>query len=496
MSAELLALLEAVEELEREAKRSPVDHIAWLPPQIAFLSHDDPRPALLRLGNRQGKSTAGAAALIFACRGQHPFLGKLRKQPPVRCALVCMNMLQSVEIQRVLWELLGAEHNTELVPGTEWTARTGFRGHRPVVEWKNGSSITIYSNAQGAGTLAGAEYDIILLDEPPAQEVYDEALARIRNTGGQLLLTLTPINGPPLPWLRKLTEEGENGEPPKVVDYHYTLAPEHCISPLTGLVRRTKDGAPWDADFIAQLEATVDPITRDIRLHGAWERAYEGQYFACWDPKRHVTRHLPSSYDRFYLGFDYASSLREHGMCAVFIGTKAEDDGQGGKAHHIYIIDEVVMAGHDTMQMFASRVMKMLQTHGVKWTDLDGVYGDRPVRSRWGTSGNGEMTKQVARILRVPQRILKPRILSVKEGAGSSGKNRYVYDHRMQWQYQQIATDRVRVHPRCEHYCKAMLEFDGSSKHPLKDVNDAAAYAMFDLWKFDRSYGTLPKVMF
>jgi len=365
-----------------------------------------------------------------------------------------------------------------------------------VIQFKNGSEIHVYSNAQGAGTLAGSEFDgVIVLDEPPSREVYNEALSRVRNTAGRVVITLTPINGPPLPWLQEMTVKGEDGSPPKVIDYHAKLTAENCISPMTGIVRKTKDGTPWDADFIADLETQVDPITRDIRLHGAWERAYEGQYYTCWDPNRHITSHMPGGFDQLFIGLDYASSLREMGMCAAFIGVKFEEEG-GERVPHIWVIDEVVMAGHDTMGMFSAHVLKMLQTHGVTWADLDGVYGDKPAESKRSISGNLQMAKQVARSLQVVLSALRPKISSVKEGRGSSGPGRFVYDHRLQWMFSAIANNRVRVHSRCVHLCKGMLEFDGSPKHPSKDIMDGFGYACFDLWKMTRGHGILPRVMF
>lgn len=259
MGAPLAALARATRALSERAARSPVDHIAWLPGQIEFLAHTGPEAVLYRAGNRQGKSTVGCGELIFRARGRHPY--KAVPAAPVRLAIVCFSMIQSVAIQRVLWELLGGAESVDLKPGQDFNPRTGFRGHRPVVEFANGSEIHVYSNAQGAGALAGSEYHWILLDEPPAQEVYDEARARVRNTGGNVGVTLTPINGPPLPWLRTLTEAGEDGSPPKVRDIHVPLTVESQVSPVTGLVRRTKDGRPWDADFIAELRRLENPFT-------------------------------------------------------------------------------------------------------------------------------------------------------------------------------------------------------------------------------------------
>jgi len=482
----LADLARATKALSTVAARSPVDHIAWLPYQVDWLSHDGPEPALLRLGNRMGKSTAGAAELIYRARGEHPY--KTVRPGPSRLALVCFSILQSVEIQRVVWELLGGEANAELRAGTEFSSRTGFRGHRPVVEFLNGSEIHIYSNAQGAGAMAGSEYDFILLDEPPAREVYDECRARVRNTGGSLGLTLTPINGPPLPWLRELCEEG------RVRDYHYRLTPEGQVSPITGRPRRTKAGTPWDADFIAELRRLENPIDAPIRLDGEWESRCEGQFFDCFDPEAMVNKQLPSGVLKLCLGIDYAAADRELGMCAVLTGVDQVEESDGRTHPHLYALGEVVVPGNSTMEVFAGKILRMLQDRGIRWHELDAVLGDNPVKSRFVLSSNRELGRWVARRLRVDQNRLRPRILSAKEGGGRSNAKRRSKDIRCRWLYGAVAADRVRVHPSCETLIEGLASWDYGDRHPHKDILDAWMYGLRDYWAEAQRWGTAPTV--
>jgi phage terminase large subunit-like protein len=492
-AAQLARLAFASRALASRARRSPVDHVAWLPYQVEFLSHDEPRPVLLRLGNRMGKSYAGGAELIFRARGSHPY--KSVPRGPVRLALVCFSMVQSVEIQRVLWELLGGVENVDLTPGTEFSSRTGFRGHRPVVQFKNGSEIHVYSNAQGAGALAGSEYSWILMDEPPAEDVYDECRARVRNTGGGIGITLTPINGPPLPWLRKLTEMGA------VRDIHQPLTPESQVSPVTGVARRTKAGRAWDADFISELREAENPIDAPIRLDGEWESRAEGQFFRCFDPLDHVTEHLPAAVLRLVLGLDYAAADRELGMCAVLSGIEIyEEPGRDGqpprKRHRLYAIAEVVVPGATTMEVFAGQILIALQDLGLGWGDLDAVYGDNPVKSRFTQASNRELGRWISRGQGVSQNALHPRILSAKEGGGRSGIQRRSKDVRCAWTYGEVAAGRVRVHPRCRVLAKALQEWDYGDRHPMKDILDAWMYGLKDLWADARRHGDVPAVTF
>jgi len=487
MSA-LSEALTAVNRLLDRARSAPLDYISWLPYQIDWLSHFAPEPCLLRTGNRMGKSTGGGGELIFRCRGVHPF--KAVPESPVRVALVTYSSTQGIEIQRVLWDLLGGRNNTELVDTIEFSSRTGFRGHRPIVEFKNGSEIHIFANAQGAGALSGAEYSYILLDEPPDPTVYDECKARVRNTGGRIGLTLTPINGPPLPWLQALCESGT------VRDIHVRLTPESQISPLTGQVRRTRLGIPWDADFIAEIRRLENPIDAPIRIDGEWESRTEGQFFRCFDPELHVSRHLPDQELKWALGIDYAAADRELGMCAVLSGIDMVKEDDGRTHPYIYALAEIIVPGNTTAEVFAQRILRELQDCGLKWSDLDFVYGDNPVKSRWVQSSNRELGRCVSRQLRVDQNYLRPRVLSAKEGGGRSGRNRRSKDVRCRWTYGAIAADRVRVHPRCKTLVKALQQWDYGDQHEYKDVLDGWMYGLRDYWGDADRKGTAPLVVF
>lgn len=448
------------------SKQSPVDCVPWLPHQIAWMSHSSPEPALLRLGNRQGKTTAGAGDLIFRARGRHPF--KAVRPAPVRLAMINMKKAQSVEIQRVLFDLLGGRDSQDLVR-CDFSARTGFRGHKPMVEFKNGSSISIFTSGQGADALAGSEFDHILGDEPLPEDVFDEMEKRVLNTGGSIGLTLTPINGPPLPWLRAKCEAG------LIRDYHYKLRAELQISPLTGRPRRTKDGRPWDESFIAEERRRTNPIVAPIRLDGEWESRVEGQFFRCFDRVRHVSDRVPAGELTFHLGLDYSAADRERALCAVLTAHDA-------RLNVWHVLGEHVVIGSTSMTDFALGVLRMLADVGLNWRDLDHVFGDIAARSRHATTSNVELAKALAVALKTTTNGLLPRIRSAKESAAASGARRRTKDVRCRWMYGEIAADRVRFHPRCVEVIEALGLWDYSDSHERKDVLDAWMYGLVPAW--------------
>lgn len=471
--------LKLTRELQVRARTSPVDHIAWLPLQERWLSHDDERPYLLRSGRRQGKSTAGAAELIFRCRASHPF--KRVRQPtperPIRCALVTLSKGQGVEIQRVLHDLIPPQ---DLLPGLEFSPSTGFRGHRPVIRFKNRSEIVIYSGKQGADAMSGAEFDFMLLDEPPHREVYDQCLDRVRNVGGHVGLTLTPIDGPPLPWLRELAEEG------LVADYWSRLTPESQIPRSTGRPRTTKNGVPWDQSFIDKIWRKTNALIAPVTIDGEWEMRSEGQFFSCFDPQKHVSTQTPREELEWYLGVDFASADRELGMCVVLSGVRRYSEVLDGHTYSrvsTYVLDEIVCPGTTSMEQLARSINRMLTSHGLQWRHLDGAWADNRTTSRFTTSSPRELERWVAHLVGVPQKALMPRISSVKEGVGGANVTRRTKDIRCRWAFGEIAANRVIIHPRCAHLIKSLLEWDYSDAHPLKDVSDAWLYGLRTFWQ-------------
>ena len=465
-----LQLLGQVEAMEEHLTTHPLDAIAWLPGQLAWLSDPGPRPKVFRSGVRQGKSLAAVAEVHWRCLGVHPFNPSIPSGRPVRCAFITTDkQAQGVQIMRLFWEMVS---KSDLVDGVEFSERTGFRGHVPVVVYKNGSSVTWYSNNAGPKALQGSEYDYIQVDEPCSQELFEEARNRVRNTGGQVGITLTPLHLP-VPWLQEYCERGI------VTDHHNPLTVANQISPLTGLVRLTKSGRPWDQTFIDELRATVVGPDAAISLDGEWESRTEGQYFSCFEGGRHVVDDLPEVPMDWFLGVDYAGADREMGMAACLTGVQmVEIDGEN--VPHFWTLDEVVMSGHSTMDQFSDAITKMLAGWSLGWTDLSAAWGDNPVKTRFQIASNLELAKYIAR--RIGVRAIRPKLLSVKEGTGASTVSRRSKDLRSRWMWQEMASDRVRIHSRCRTLIKAMDTYDYGDRHPYKDITDAWMYGLKTFW--------------
>lgn len=471
--ADALALERDLADLEFDLSRSPLSAIAWLPGQLSWLSDPGPAPKLLRTGVRGGKTLAAVQEVFGRATGAHPFLVGL-PPPPVKIAVVTTDkQAQGLAIQRLFWELCPRHL---LIPGIEFSNRTGFRGHVPVVEFINGSTITFFSGNAGPQAIQGGEFHYVHIDEPCSEEMYVECRNRTRNTGGTVGITLTPLNQR-VPYLQELVSLGH------VTDHHFRLTVSNQTSPMTGLVRKTKAGVPWDEEFIAawRTELADSPVT-GVVLDGDWEMRSEGQWFACWDGTRHVSDVLPSGVLPLFLGIDYATAEREYGMCAV-LSTVTQRKVRGSLEPHVHALDEVVMPGTATMQQFAAAIIAMLQRNGLKWGDLDEVYGDIPARSKHETACNLDLSRCLARALNLAhERMLPAKIKNAKKGGASSGRDRRSKDIRCTWMYDLIAHDQVRVHSRCAHLRLALETWDYGDRHEAKDVLDAWMYGLIKWW--------------
>lgn len=481
---EALELLHELEELERDLALNPLLGIAWLPGQIAWLSDPGPRPKLYRTGVRGGKTLAAMQEIVGWATGDHPFRDDL-PEPPCKIAVITTNkQAQGIEIQEMFWKHVPRHL---LVPGTEFTKKTGFRGKVPVVEFLNGSTVTFFSDVAGPEAIQGMEFHYIHIDEPCSLEMFEECRNRVKQTSGQVGITLTPVNRP-VPYLEKYVEK-------KVVsDHHFPLTVENQTSPITGKVRCTTAGVPWDQAFIDQWvrELAGSPATGVI-LHGDWEYRHDGQYFTCFDPSTHVASKLPKGTVALHLGFDYAAAHRKHGMCGVLSAVTMREV-EGRTLPHVFVIDEVVMPGHAGAEQFSKAVLLMLRKHGVKWVDLDHVFGDIPAKAKGEVSSNAEMMRWLEKRQRLKPRSMQPRIRNAKEGGGASHAGRRVMDLRCRWMWQAIANDLVTVHPRCKVLREAIQTWDYSAKHPLKDVLDAWMYGLRPLWETYRERVALPRV--
>lgn len=146
--------------------------------------------------------------MAVACTGNYPphWPGKVWDRP-VHCWSVGISSQSTRDtLQETLLGPVGA-WGTGMIPKElilKTTAKAGVANAVDTIEvkwlengeWKGGiSTIGFKSNEQGPGSFFGTEEDIIHIDEPGDELVYNECLLRTLTTGGIILHTITPKKG-------------------------------------------------------------------------------------------------------------------------------------------------------------------------------------------------------------------------------------------------------------------------------------------------------------
>jgi phage terminase large subunit-like protein len=425
--------------------------------------------------------------VIGRCVGEH-VLGKEIPEPPVEWWVVCASYKQSVAIQQKTWDML-PKH--ALAETCKFSKRHGFGANQPMVEFSNGSVIRFRTTNQDVLDLAGATLDGVLFDEPPRNHsIYAEVRKRLMETGGPLLMTLTPINAP-TEWLQEEIARGV------VDDLWFPLKPEYCIPVGKRKPLRRRSGEVCDEAWVQQLRDDEPPWEAPIRLDGHWENREGDRRFSAFVDAlgvegSHVVRSLPDKDLRFVLGIDHG----ETGNNQAFFLLGVDEGVVNGRAgtYNAIGIDEHVSESTTTVQQDAIDVLNMLSRNGLTWADLAYVGGDNPTSGKTDRKDNLRLMEAIVRELArrdPPQfgamrtwRDLQPRIHSVKRGqqSGNLSKRR-----GERWLDKLIVANGLEVHECCVRFRECMRKYDGTRKSEYKHLPDACRYALNEYIKGKRS---------
>lgn len=475
-----------------ERRRAYYTH--WLPSQTEF--HRSPkRFKLLRMGNQHsGKTWAGLAEVNWRCLGQHPHLKT--RPPPIRAWVVCDSWSQSVTIQRKFWELCDRD---QLDPKTVFDDVKGFKGKWPTVRYKNGSIIRFKTGKQGRGgkaaALASDTLDVILIDEPVEQRVFEECRKRVMRRGGVLLMTLTPINGP-VDYLRELCEKGV------VHDLHYKLDPANLVpvgdhEPIRLWDEEQGRWVSMDGAWCSQLRRDTTEIEVPVTVDGEWEERAMGRTYAAFSPLVHVVDELPDEDWELTIGMDHG--VRAHTETAVLMGYR-----QLGVSYQVVVIDEYVSNGMTTEDEDADGILSMLERRGQRWCDLKVAFGDRAVMSSTGPrnlalKSNRGIMRALARHPRakhhgIREDYLSPEIMPAKRGVSNQGGAVSVgcnWIHKLM-----LRPNHFLVHRRCRVAIKHLPRY----RHTVQNseeahICDGIRYGLRDLIFEKRSSDTGPELV-
>ena len=184
-------------------------------------------------GNRSGKTSTPLAEAVALATGTVPaslaqdpaFLAKFKGPLQVRviCSSITTNLHQVMlrKLKYWMWNGAGRPGSGQghygwvpkecLIDG-QWegswseklrTLRLLYRQPQNHAEIEGESSIQFMSSEQEVEHHASSEFDIIILDEPPPYEVFQESVARVISKGGRIFVDMTWPSDPtaPVDWL-------------------------------------------------------------------------------------------------------------------------------------------------------------------------------------------------------------------------------------------------------------------------------------------------------
>jgi len=460
-----------VVELSDRAAVNPLAYVRWTPPQRAFLECLA-RFKLLRTGNQFGKTWAGCADTIWYAMGVHPYRDV--PQVPTEQWIVCKSWSQSIAIQAKLWALL-PKHL--LAPDTTFRPKTGFAGVQKAIEIRHKSGgwsiIRIKTIGQDNLDLASATVHRIWIDEPLGDaETFSELQMRLRRTGGELAITMTPATTGDLVWLRELVEAGQ------VEDMHYRMEPANFIPVGSARPLLSENGEVMDAAWVAREIANTLSWARPVRCHGEWEYGRIDAVFENFHPNLHVVPNLVSSdvgprgEVQLAYGVDYGEDrLRTAG---VLVAVEASE------AHglRVFILREYAPNAATTIQMDAGGVLESVSTLGVQWNQLDHAHGDKrytDARGRITRKSNAMLTEAIEKALG-RRRGIKPAFRSAKRGTGAGRGSVWA---GVRWLNDRMITpDAFYVDASCTRTIECLQKWQGGPAEEYKDQLDAVRYAL------------------
>ncbi|MBM4369445.1 MAG: hypothetical protein FJ102_24745 [Deltaproteobacteria bacterium] len=450
--------------LAERAARRPMDHVRWTPPQRAFLESRSPFK-LLRTGNQFGKTWAGACELIARCTGHHSY--KPVRPPPIEAWVICKSWSQSIAIQQKVWRLLPRD---EIVPETSFSAKNGFAGVQKAVVFRNGSVVRFKTVGQDTLDLESATIHYVWIDEPLGDEHTFGALQmRLRRTGGDIAITMTPATTGDLRWLRKLVDEG------MVEDLHFRMEAANFVPVGATEPLRTEDGTPMDALWVEEQLAKTLPWQRGVRCHGEWEFSNATRALESFSRERHVVHGvhasglLPARVE-LALGIDYGEdALRTCGV-EVYVDT-------AGQHPRIFVVGEYAPQQGTTVDMDADGILEMLAGNGDRWSDLDAAWADKRYEGRTTRKNARLFHDAIARRLKVTGE-LRPQLRVAKRGL-----RRDHFWSSIRWLHEaMIRPGHFHVDASCAWTIEALEKWQGGEAEIYKDIIDALRYALRAYW--------------
>ena len=152
-------------------------------------------------GNRSGKTVGGSVECLRAATGTDPH--RKYPEPPLRIRACTVDLKQGV--QKIILPELARWCPPSALKNQSW--EESFNKTNMTLTLDNESFIEILTYEQDVEKHAGTSRHLVWFDEEPPEDIFQEDIARLIDTGGIWKMTMTPVEG--LEWIFQLYQEIE-----------------------------------------------------------------------------------------------------------------------------------------------------------------------------------------------------------------------------------------------------------------------------------------------
>lgn len=321
-------------ELEAELKRRELEDplaLSYKPHERQLQAHHSRKNVTLVVGgNRSGKTYYAVAEALFYATGRSVYAEVPDAPITVWYVMPSLPMFR----RTVLPVLRRLAPRSLIVPTPNGDIITKKDN---VVKFKNGSTIHFLSTDMRQRRLQGASVDLIIMDETPDEEVFEELQARVWDRRGRVVLVFAPVDAATF-WVRdKLYIPWTAGDRTDVDVIHMPTADREGRS----LVPH------FSNDDIKRMErAWPDPSVRAARMYGEFITR-SGVVFRNFNPEIHIVPafEIPDNYARWFVvdpEYHRFASLffacDEHGNYYVTDEFFSQDDNLSRRAERMMLM--------------------------------------------------------------------------------------------------------------------------------------------------------------
>lgn len=468
-------------ESSRRREQRGIDYVSLTKPQQAFVEIDHPRKVWVD-GNALGKSYALAVEVVLSILGMHP---TWRRRSPLRVLVLGTSYEQMVPLMEKLWTLIPRQ---DLDPRCGYEPGRGITGKPPRLVFTSGrgagSEIVFATYRAGASRIAGGQYDLVILDEPPPESVYGEVRPRVLAKHGRIILGFTPV-----PDMPDITYIREHIARRKMERHNVGLAEENCWP--VGFP------APWH--WQQEIDAYAGDLLeheRGMRIRGDWEPVVSGRLMRDFSESAHVVPVDLADLQGWYLvvGLDHGTAIGK--QTAMLVAVKGRDT----ERPEVVYLDEHVNEGFTTPEHDAEGIVDLLNRNGLSYDHVDAWVGDVPTSAKtWDVRKSNEqirreLAKKLGRNYNTVKPFSEPHKFHGSVMAGARMLNTLFHRRITQWPCghanldasetcascgrQPVRRPVARIRPQCEQFIEACRRFDGDKWHPFKDIFDGGRYAV------------------